>query len=151
MPTYLQKRRGRWYAVLERPKPLRPTFGGRPSFIPQLETNSKIVARGRVGPVVAGWQAEIDRARGNTGRAESEGAFFRKALRAAGSADAREAVYEQTRAKGRAITGIVQDDGTPIDYETVFRQANAHRDQVTASLMDAATAIETDSYLTDYL
>ena len=43
MPSYLQKRRRRFYAVLEIPKTLRPHFG-KPRFVRSLETDSRIVA-----------------------------------------------------------------------------------------------------------
>ncbi len=60
MPTYLQKRRLRWYAILEIPKPLRPRFG-RPRFVQSLETDSRTIAERRVAPVVTAWKASGNR------------------------------------------------------------------------------------------
>ena len=62
MPSYLQKRRRRWYAVHEIPKALRPQFG-KPRFVQSLETESRTVAERRVLQVVAGWKGQIATAR----------------------------------------------------------------------------------------
>ena len=63
MPKYLQKRRRRWYAILEIPKTLRQQFG-RPRFVQSLETESLSVAEKKVLPVIVGWRRQIDLARG---------------------------------------------------------------------------------------
>ncbi len=57
MPSYLQKRRRRWYAILEIPKALRPRFGGKARFVQSLETDSRTVAERRVMPVVVAWKS----------------------------------------------------------------------------------------------
>ena len=62
MPSYLQKRRRRWYAILEIPKALRPHFG-KHRFIQSLETESRTIAERRVLSVVAWWKQEIANAR----------------------------------------------------------------------------------------
>ncbi len=63
MPSYLQKRRRRWYAILEIPMALRPHFGNKPRFVQSLETESRTVAERRVLQVVAAWKKEIATAR----------------------------------------------------------------------------------------
>ena len=63
MPSYLQKRRRRWYAIMEVPKPLRQSIG-RPRFVQSLETESRTLAEQRVWPVVAAWKREIAKAKG---------------------------------------------------------------------------------------
>lgn len=63
MPKYLQQRRRRWYAVLDIPKDVRPTFGGHPRFVQSLETESLSEAEIRVLRVVAGWKEQIAIAR----------------------------------------------------------------------------------------
>jgi integrase len=63
MPKYLQKRRRRWYAILEIPKTLRQQFG-RPRFVQSLETESLSVAEKKVLPVIVGWRRQIDIAKG---------------------------------------------------------------------------------------
>ena len=63
MPSYLQKRRRRWYGVLEIPRILRPHFG-KARFIRSLETERRTVAERRVLQVVASWKHEIAAARG---------------------------------------------------------------------------------------
>ena len=50
MPKYLQKRRRKWYAILEIPKTLRPTFN-KPRFVQSLETETLTIAETRVLPV----------------------------------------------------------------------------------------------------
>ncbi len=92
MASYLQKRRRRWYAVLEIPKALRPHFGNKPRFIQSLETDSRIVAQRRVGPVIAPWRSEIARARQEP---NDDAAFFRRALRNAKTEEQRQAILEQ--------------------------------------------------------
>ena len=92
MASYLQKRRRRWYAVLEIPKALRPHFGNKPRFIQSLETDSRIVAQRRVGPVIAAWRSEIARARQEP---NDDAAFFRRALRNAKTEEQRQSILEQ--------------------------------------------------------
>ena len=58
MPKHLQKRRRLWYAVLDVPKALHEHFGKR-KFIQSLNTDSQLVAEGRVLSVVAGWKKQI--------------------------------------------------------------------------------------------
>jgi hypothetical protein len=64
MPKYLQKRRRRWYAVLDIPKGLRAKFGGQPRFVQSLETESLTEAEIKVHGVIAVWKAQIAAARG---------------------------------------------------------------------------------------
>ena len=91
MSAYLQKRRRRWYAVLEIPKPLRPRFG-RPRFIQSLETDSRTVAERRVLPVIAAWRSEIARARQEP---DDDAAFFRRTLQNAKTEEHRQSILEQ--------------------------------------------------------
>ena len=58
---YLQRRRRRWYAVVEIPKSLQGHFG-RKRFIKSLGTESLTEAERLRWPVVSQWQAEIARA-----------------------------------------------------------------------------------------
>ena len=62
MPKYIQKRRRRWYAVLEIPKDLRGTLG-KDRFVESLGTESQTEAERLVLSVVARWKAEIEEAR----------------------------------------------------------------------------------------
>ncbi|WP_156477405.1 tyrosine-type recombinase/integrase [Falsihalocynthiibacter arcticus] len=78
MAKYLQKRRRRWYAVLEIPKDVRQKFGGSPRFVQSLETESLSVAETRVLRVVADWKDLISAARGDGGFVESD--YVAKAL-----------------------------------------------------------------------
>jgi integrase len=63
MPKYLQKRRRRWYAVMEVPKPLRAKIG-KPRYFQSLNTESLSVAEARVLPIVVNWKKEIALANG---------------------------------------------------------------------------------------
>ncbi len=93
MPSYLQKRRRRWYAVLEIPKALRPQFGNKPRFVHSLETDSRIVAERRVMPVLGAWKKEIATARNEP--VDDDAAYWRRALRNAKTDERRQAILEQ--------------------------------------------------------
>jgi integrase len=92
LPDYLQKRRLRWYAILEIPKKLRPVFR-KPRFVQSLETDSLTVAKRRVLPVVTAWKKEIAQARGEP--VDDDEAFWRRALRNAKTEEQRESILEQ--------------------------------------------------------
>jgi integrase len=78
MPKYLQKRRRRWYAVMDIPKALRPKLGGSPRFVQSLETESLTEAEARVHWIIASWKEQLAAARGeNAGTRED---IIRKAL-----------------------------------------------------------------------
>jgi integrase len=103
MPSYLQKRRRRWYAVVEIPTPLRPRFGGKPRFVQTLETDSLAAAQRRALPIVAAWQRRIAEAKGEP--PADDAAFFRRALRNA-SPTAHAAIMEQIADHADALGGL---------------------------------------------
>ena len=70
MPKYLQKRRRKWYAILEIPKALRSAFG-KPRFVQSLSTESLTEAETRVLPIVHQWKKLIEAARSNDGSLEA--------------------------------------------------------------------------------
>ena len=92
MPTYLQKRRRRWYAILEIPKALRPRFG-KPRFVQSLETDSRTVAERRVSPVVTAWKHQIAQARGEP--VDDDAAYWRRKLRNARDEEHRQSILMQ--------------------------------------------------------
>ena len=55
MPKYLQKRRRRWYAVMEIPKAQRSIIG-KPRFVKSLQTESLTEAERRVLPLIVEWK-----------------------------------------------------------------------------------------------
>ena len=65
MPSYIEKRRKRYYAVLDIPKPLQSVFGRR-RFVESLKTESISVAERKVVPVVYEWKKLIATARGES-------------------------------------------------------------------------------------
>ena len=93
MPSYLQKRRRRWYAVLEIPKALRPHFANKPRFIQSLEIDSRTVAERRVLPVVAAWKKRIAAARNEA--IDDDAAYWRRTLRNAKTEEQRQSILEQ--------------------------------------------------------
>ena len=93
MASYLQKRRRRWYAVLEIPKALRPHFGNKPRFVQSLETDSRTVAERRVLPVVVAWKKEIAAARNEP--VDDDAAYWRRTLRNAKTEEQRQAILMQ--------------------------------------------------------
>jgi integrase len=93
MPDYLQKRRRRWYAVLEIPDTVRKQLGGKPRFIKSLNTDSRTVAARRVAIVITSWKKQIADARGEPN--EDDAAYWRKALRNAKTEEERQSILEQ--------------------------------------------------------
>lgn len=121
MPTYIQKRRRKFYAVLEIPRPLRPIVG-KPRFVKSLETDSLTEAQRRVGPIVAGWLGQLERARKSTG-AQGDAAFFRRALREAVSMEQRAEIMERIDARADEIGAInVEHVGQSPSSDPVARQ-----------------------------
>jgi integrase len=77
----LEKRRRRWYAVLDIPKDVRPSFDGKPRFVKSLETESLTLAQRRVSLLISGWKGEIEAARtGSTDPIEDEIRWYRRNL-----------------------------------------------------------------------
>ena len=69
MPKFYEKRRQKYYAVLDVPKALRERLGVSRRFVKSLQTDSESIARIRVLPVIAKWKQEIAlaKASGNSG------------------------------------------------------------------------------------
>jgi len=59
---YLEKRRRRWYAVMEIPKKHRERFGGKARFVKSLGTESISVVRREVYAVVDAWKDQLSEA-----------------------------------------------------------------------------------------
>jgi integrase len=93
MPAYLQKRRRKWYAVLEVPDAVRKQLGGKPRFVKSLDTDSLTVAQRRVSPVVTAWKQQIAGVKGE--RIDDDAAYWRKALRNAKTEEERQSILER--------------------------------------------------------
>ncbi len=93
MPKYLQKRRRRWYAILEIPKELRKTFG-RARFVQSLETESLSVAERRVLPIVTAWKKDIAQVK-NESPGDDDAAYWNRKLRHAKSEEEKASILEQ--------------------------------------------------------
>ena len=65
MPSFIEKRRRRWYAVLDIPKALQPAFG-RKRFVKSLQTESRTLAERNAMPIIFEWKKLIEAARGGT-------------------------------------------------------------------------------------
>lgn len=87
MPSHIEQRRRRWYAVLDIPANLRERFadnkgtsGGR-RFIRSLQTESRSVALRRAAPLIATWKAEIEAERtGTRDPVEQDLKYWKEAL-----------------------------------------------------------------------
>lgn len=112
MPLHLEKRRRRWYAILDIPKALRSKFGGKRRFLRTLETPDLTVAQRRRDVVIAGWQAELDRARGIIVD-DSDTAYFRRLLREATTPAQRDTILEQIGDAADAVGYLYADTGQP--------------------------------------
>ena len=64
MPSYIEKRRRKYYAVLDIPKSLKAALGRR-RFVQSLQTESVSVAERKVPPIVLEWKQMIAIARGD--------------------------------------------------------------------------------------
>jgi integrase len=106
MPSYLQKRRRLWYAVLEIPTALRNRFGGKARFKKSLGTDSRTIAERRVPLVIAAWKRDIAAARGEPN--DDDAAWHRRALRNAKTPKERNLALEllQDAADDIALTYI---------------------------------------------
>lgn len=61
--SHIEKRANLWYATLTVPPDVRPVLGKK-KFLQSTKTDRKVEAQGRAAVLVAGWKAEITRARG---------------------------------------------------------------------------------------
>ncbi len=127
MPTYMQKRRRRWYAILEIPKELRPSFAGLARFVKSLDTESVTVGQRRVGEVVREWKADLDRARVATGRpalgSDDDAAYFARALRNATTPAQRDEIMEHIEHQADQI-GYADADREPGQPPSASVKAN---------------------------
>ena len=107
MPKYLQKRRRVWYAVLEIPKSLRPSFNGKPRLVQSLQTESQTEAERLVLGVVATWKAIFEAKRNGTAPSDAIAALKAEAeeLRLKGW-DSFDIKYHQ-----RDVAEFFEDDG----------------------------------------
>jgi hypothetical protein len=83
MPRHIQKRRRRYYALLDIPRDIRHAFDGKPRFVKSLQTENLDTAQRRVGFLVGGWQAQIKAARAQLGTGnliEDDAQWYRKHL-----------------------------------------------------------------------
>ena len=114
MSSYLQKRRRLWYAVLEIPATLRTRFQGKARFVKSLGTDSPGLAQRRVGPVVAGWLADLDRAREAKGEPMAgDAAYFRRLLREATTEARRSEILEHIDDAATSIGYLNAEEGRP--------------------------------------
>jgi integrase len=77
MPRYIQKRRQRWYAVLDIPSDVRASFDGKPRFVESLKTKNEARAVIMAGPKIALWKLQIAKAKGPAGDLE-EATYWRR-------------------------------------------------------------------------
>ena len=82
MPKYIQKRRRKWYAILEIPNDLKDRYNGKPRHFKSLDTESETVALRRAAPLVAQWKHEFESLRSNsTDPLQMDVDYWRKTLR----------------------------------------------------------------------
>jgi integrase len=63
LAKYLERRRRRWYALLDIPQDVRKHFDDKPRFVKSLQTESLTRAEKLCPIVIAGWKSEIEAAR----------------------------------------------------------------------------------------
>ncbi|MBN8900844.1 MAG: site-specific integrase, partial [Rhodospirillales bacterium] len=156
MPDYLQKRRRRWYAVMEIPKALKAKLG-KPRFVKSLETESLAVAKRRVGPIVSAWMTELDRARAPGGEAgdavRDDARFFRQALRRAATPEERDQLLEEITDAADAIAYEDIDIGQPLSSSVVatrfFGEATGWHAPTLENLDEWLSAVRTSAKTRD--
>jgi len=103
MPSYIEKRRRRWYAVLDVPKDLQESIGKR-RFVESLKTETQTVAERRAAPLVAGWKLKIEKARSrDRDPLEEEAIYWREILALTSDEDEREGILEHVMEKAESI------------------------------------------------
>lgn len=119
MPKYLERRRRRWYAILDIPADVRRHFGGQRRLRKSLETESLTEAQRRVPLVIARWKAEFDEAR--TGKPSHLQEDMPKWMEWAG--DLRKAKGEERETLQGLVTDRAQDIAwkDPEKAETFYR------------------------------
>jgi len=63
IPRYIQKRRQRWYALLDIPSDVRASFDGKPRFVESLKTKNEARAVILASPKIALRKLQISKAR----------------------------------------------------------------------------------------
>ena len=104
MAKYIQKRRRRWYAILEIPEGVRHHFQGRPRFVKSLETESESVAERRAALLVGAWKKDISEARGQP--EENDAMYWRSVLKRAKSEKERSRIIEQIHEAAEIIGSV---------------------------------------------
>lgn len=126
MPSYIERRRRRWYAVLDVPKDLQDQIRRR-RYVQSLgKTDSRSTAERLAAPLVARWKTKIDQARVNNGDQrdplDDEARSWRESLLDAKDDDERELILGHfqdiideriTRSAPRGWTG--NPDETPYE------------------------------------
>jgi integrase len=137
LPRYLQKRRLRWYAILEIPKSLRSHLG-RVRFLASLQTDSRTVAERRVLPVITAWKKEIAKARNEP--VGDDAAFWRQALRNAKTDEQRQVILDHIETAMWEIGAInVENIGDPPSGDP---EARLFFSRATGSIVDFTEHLE---------
>lgn len=156
---HIQRRAHRWYAALDIPKDVRPKFNGKPRFVKSLKTESEREARMLAAPIVAGWKADIEAARGKNPElvAKLRNALgtdandlnveriarLRSQLEAAKSAEDREMILEAIEAVAEGIAPLTSEDDPEADDPEAIALAQR--------VYGLATGQATDDYVEDWL
>lgn len=151
MPRYIEKRRKRWYAVLDVPKDVRKSIGLN-RFVQSLETESEANALLRAGVLVERWKKEISVARsGDLEPADRDALYWRKALREAATEEERETnrnhlidIVQDMMRKGAPKELLDDPNATWSDYPN-FEKPNKFFEVATGVL------VKTDEHIDEYL
>lgn len=149
MPRFLERRRRRWYAVLDVPRDVRSKIGGGGRRVQSLETESLTEAMTLVLAVIAGWKAEFEEARtGKRSRVKDDiiqqALEWQEAVLSASDADERAALIDFAADRASDM-----DERDAAQAERYFRIATAksvptahHLDRWIAKLTDAPKTLD---------
>ena len=113
MANFLKLQRLRWYAVWDVPPDCRHVFAGRKRLKKSPGTDSRREAMKRVRPVVEGWKAIAETARGGGDQLAARAAYFRTHLVNAATEDERQAMLDHIDIVADDIDSPGDDDSGP--------------------------------------
>jgi len=133
MPSFIEKRRRRYYAVLDIPKALQPTFKRR-RFVRSLQTESLTVAERNAMPLIYEWKKLIEAARGGANQDSliwkiNEVRLHADELKRSGETD--ESIAELHEDLALTLGSDFDEHGNVIYDDELFEATQVvHRDQI---------------------
>jgi len=146
VPPYIEKRRQKYYAVLDIPRDVRGLVGNSPKskrFVKSLGTDSLSIAESRVGQFTSKWKREIIVARtGSSNPVKQDALFLREALRKMspyseeGELSERDIMMDALQEKAEKMDA--QSDGSGLEF---YKRATGEKIGTTEHVEDWLSSI----------